>query len=215
MPSRVILTVEEGKLSGQKFTFEERTFCIMGRAPDCSPQLPDDDDHLTISRHHCLLDINPPDIRVRDFGSLNGTYVNGEKIGQREAHQAGDDVAGLIFPEYDLKDGDKVMLGKTTFRVDISVPVQCAECTAEIPEAERWRAQRAPEVYECEACRLKREKAHHPAPSAPKLKVCASCGRDVSKEVGDNRHGGYICSHCQANPLRLVKVLLDLSLIHI
>ena len=35
-------------------------------------------------RRHCLLDINPPDIRVRDFGSLNGTYVNGTMIGQRE-----------------------------------------------------------------------------------------------------------------------------------
>jgi len=34
-----------------------------------------------------LLDINPPDIRVRDFGSKNGTFVNGEKIGQREAYQ--------------------------------------------------------------------------------------------------------------------------------
>jgi pSer/pThr/pTyr-binding forkhead associated (FHA) protein len=40
-----------------------------------------------ISRYHCLLDINPPDIRIRDFDSLNGTYVNGECIGRRSVNQ--------------------------------------------------------------------------------------------------------------------------------
>ncbi|MDF0552306.1 FHA domain-containing protein [Kamptonema sp. UHCC 0994] len=46
-----------------------------------------EENHRTISRYHCLLDINPPDIRVRDFGSKNGTFVNGKKIGQRQANQ--------------------------------------------------------------------------------------------------------------------------------
>ncbi|KYC36281.1 hypothetical protein WA1_52005 [Scytonema hofmannii PCC 7110] len=45
-------------------------------------------DAVIFSRYHCLLDINPPDIRVRDFGSRNGTYVNGKKIGQRQPKQA-------------------------------------------------------------------------------------------------------------------------------
>src|SRR5437870_4337936 len=102
MLPKIILIVTEGKLVGQQFVFDERTSCILGRAADCSPRLPNDDDHITISRHHCLLDINPPDIRVRDFGSLNGTYVNGEKIGQRKADKAG---GALVeeFAEYDLK----------------------------------------------------------------------------------------------------------------
>jgi pSer/pThr/pTyr-binding forkhead associated (FHA) protein len=42
---------------------------------------------MRISRYHCLLDINSPDIRVRDLGSLNGTIVNGKKIGQRQRNQ--------------------------------------------------------------------------------------------------------------------------------
>ena len=72
MPAKVTLTVTKGRLLGQSFEFDSRTTCLMGRASDCHPQLPDDEDHNTISRYHCLLDINPPAARIRDFGSLNG-----------------------------------------------------------------------------------------------------------------------------------------------
>ena len=109
MPARVSLTVTRGKLRGKEFVFDERTTCIMGRVDDCSPRLPDDPDHKTISRHHCLLDINPPDIRIRDFGSLNGTYVNGKKIGQRGQDQTPEEAAQIAFPEYDLKAGDETV----------------------------------------------------------------------------------------------------------
>src|SRR5712691_7113677 len=108
MPSKVTLKVTKGKLRGQEFVIDERTTCIVGRAEDCSPRVPNDADHETISRHHCLLDINPPDIRVRDFGSLNGTFVNGKKIGQREAHMTPEEGAQMAFPEYDLHDGDEI-----------------------------------------------------------------------------------------------------------
>jgi pSer/pThr/pTyr-binding forkhead associated (FHA) protein len=75
MPAKVTLTMTEGKSPGRQYTFDSRTVCIIGRSQECNPQLPDDEDHSTISRYHCLLDINPPDIRVRDFGSRNGTYL--------------------------------------------------------------------------------------------------------------------------------------------
>jgi pSer/pThr/pTyr-binding forkhead associated (FHA) protein len=107
MTSKITLTITEGNLKGQEFTFESRTTCIIGRAKDCYPKIPDDDKHRTISRYHCLLDINPPDIRVRDFGSKNGTFVNGEKIGQREAHQTPEQAANIQFPEFDLQGGDE------------------------------------------------------------------------------------------------------------
>nr|WP_266889633.1 FHA domain-containing protein [Trichormus azollae] len=58
----------------------------MGRNSDCNLQLAKEID-MRISRYHCLLDINSPDIRVRDLGSLNGTIVNGKKIGQRQRNQ--------------------------------------------------------------------------------------------------------------------------------
>ena len=98
MPSKITLKVSQGALSGQEFVYDETTSCIVGRANDCSPQLPTDEAHKTVSRHHCLLDINPPDIRVRDFGSLNGTYVNGKKIGQREKGMSPEQAAKMSFP---------------------------------------------------------------------------------------------------------------------
>ena len=74
MSSQVTIQVFAGALSGQNYTFTEPTVCIVGREERCQIQLPNDEAHLTISRFHCLLDISPPYIRVRDFGSLNGTY---------------------------------------------------------------------------------------------------------------------------------------------
>ncbi|KJU85338.1 serine/threonine protein kinase-like protein, partial [Candidatus Magnetobacterium bavaricum] len=58
MPAKVILKVTEGKFKGKEYVFNERTICIVGRGVDCYPRLPDDEDHRTISRHHCLFDIN-------------------------------------------------------------------------------------------------------------------------------------------------------------
>lgn len=108
MTATVTLRLVEGRLDRTEYVFDERTVCVVGRAPECAPRLPDDEYHRTVSRHHCLLDLNPPVARIRDFGSRNGTYVNGEKIGQRE--------------EQDLVHGDEIRLGKTVFRVEVRVP---------------------------------------------------------------------------------------------
>lgn len=116
MPATVTLKVTRGKLAGQEFKYSGREVIMMGRGLDCNPRLPDDDAHRTISRNHCLLDINSPDIRIRDFGSLNGTFVNNVKIGQRKAGVAHDhpDVAG--FQEYAIERGDERKLGETALR---------------------------------------------------------------------------------------------------
>ena len=117
--AKVILTVTSGSLEGQKFKFDSRTTCLIGRAKDCNPQLPNDKANRVISRYHCLLDINPPNIRVRDLGSKNGTYVNGEKIGQRQIGESASRADRMRSPEYDLKEKDKFQLGNTVFRVTI------------------------------------------------------------------------------------------------
>ncbi|MCP2728556.1 protein kinase domain-containing protein [Limnofasciculus baicalensis] len=119
MPAKVTLTIIAGKLKGQEYQFSDRTTCIIGRATDCHLQLPDDRDHRNISRYHCFLDINPPDIRIRDFGSLNGTYVNNQKIGQRQPHQTPEEGAKLDLPEYDLQNNDTIIVGDAVFEVGI------------------------------------------------------------------------------------------------
>lgn len=132
MPARVTLTITAGEEVGRAFVFDERATCVVGRASDCDPQISAGDPPL-VSRHHCLLDINPPDIRVRDFGSLNGTWVNGEKIGSRAPDQTPQQGAALAFPEHDLQDGDGIDLGDATLRVAVSTPIEprpkaCARC---------------------------------------------------------------------------------------
>ncbi|NEP45038.1 MAG: FHA domain-containing protein, partial [Okeania sp. SIO2H7] len=99
--------------------FKDRTTCLIGRSSDCQLKLPNDELHRTISRYHCLLDINPPDIRVRDFGSKNGTYINGAKIGQRPLDRSPKEAAKMTFPEHDLKEGDEIKIGKTVFQISI------------------------------------------------------------------------------------------------
>jgi hypothetical protein len=107
MPSRIFLIVTAGSLPRSQYVFDERTTCLLGRDEDCDPRVPDDEMHRGISRLHCLLDINPPQIRIRDLGSKFGTFVNDTKIGQRQREE---DRGKALFPERDLNDGDVVCL---------------------------------------------------------------------------------------------------------
>jgi serine/threonine protein kinase len=207
MPARVTLTVVEGKLRGQTFAFEERTTCLIGRAADCDPRVPNDEDHRSISRHHCLLDINPPDVRVRDFGSLNGTYVNDRKIGQRPAGVSAEEAAGLAFPEHDLRDGDRIRLEGTVFQVGISCPVVCAHpgCSMELSATEA----QSPDENGCCWCSRHQVQATRPRQeAAAKGRQCAHCGKEVGGEAGANRPGELICAACKADPQRLLADLL-------
>ncbi len=115
MPAKVVLTITQGQLSGTKYTYEDREVCTIGRHKDCNVRLPSDADHAQVSRYHCLLDINPPFIRVRDLGSGNGTYVNGKRVGaQTKPEEKSPDTL-----ERDLVDGDLLQIGYTAFQVNI------------------------------------------------------------------------------------------------
>ena len=122
-PTAVTLTVVTGPLEGQAYVFQEPAVYVLGRAEECYPRLPDDFYHKDISRHHCLVSVNPPEIWVQDLGSKNGTYVNGMKLGQRISIKPGDS-SGYFNPPYRerLKDGDEITLGfNTILRVGVHV----------------------------------------------------------------------------------------------
>jgi eukaryotic-like serine/threonine-protein kinase len=137
MTAKITLTITQGTAKGQRFIFDDRTTCIMGRATDCHPQLPDDKDHNTVSRYHCLLDINPPQIRIRDFGSRNGTYINGTLIGKRPSGTTPEQAKGMSFPEHDIRNGDEIQLGNTVFQVTIEAPIERTEPTSKFADSEK------------------------------------------------------------------------------
>jgi pSer/pThr/pTyr-binding forkhead associated (FHA) protein len=132
MSSKIILTITQGKLSGKQYIFASRSTCIVGRNDDCNLQIADAVD-MTISRYHCLLDINPPDIRVRDLGSLNGTFVNGKKIGQRQREQTAKEAVKLNFPEYNLQNGDEIRLGDILFKIEVEAEPELEKKSDIIP----------------------------------------------------------------------------------
>ncbi|MBE9234266.1 protein kinase [Cuspidothrix issatschenkoi LEGE 03284] len=120
MQSTITLTITTGKLSGKQYMFDSRTTCLIGRNDDCYLSIPDEFDKR-VSRYHCLLDINPPEIRIRDLGSLNGTYINNTKIGGRQSHQKAEEAAKLNFPEYDLQHGDHITVGDTVLKITTEI----------------------------------------------------------------------------------------------
>ena len=204
MPSKVCITVVAGSLTGRTFEFAERATLLVGRAQDCQLKLPNiTDEDRACSRHHCLLDINPPDIRVRDLGSLNGTRVNEQIIGKRPKGQSRLEAAKTRFREHDLKSGDQITVGTLIFQTEIVVPSLCAGCSQEIPAGSKIEPQLESGTNLCRDCSKRLM-----TPTLLYEPHCAECGRNVSDENGTGRRGDYICSTCQAAPSQIVRRLL-------
>jgi eukaryotic-like serine/threonine-protein kinase len=143
MNAKITLTASGGRLDGKEYTFAERKTYVIGRGPDCDLQMPCTEDFRTVSRHHCLLGVDPPTVHVRDLGSRNGTLVNGEQIGMPENWPLPDNGTVGPFAEHELKDGDEFKVGGTAFKVHIC---EVAERASE-PEA---LVERGNEFCSCE-----------------------------------------------------------------
>jgi pSer/pThr/pTyr-binding forkhead associated (FHA) protein len=119
MTTRVRLSITARSRDEKEYIFAASTNCIVGRAPDCDIRLPIEPAYADVSRHHCLVEIDPPRVRVRDLGSRNGTYVNGEKIGQRPDDSTPDATISNGNSTRELTDGDEVRVGSVLIRVGI------------------------------------------------------------------------------------------------
>jgi serine/threonine-protein kinase len=215
--ARVTVQLTAGHGAGEAIVCTEPTLLLFGRASDCKPAVPRPG-HEGVSRHHLLLDINPPDVTLRDLGSLRGTFldgriraadnpdftlVNGMKLGGRPKGTEPD--AKYASPEYDLADGVEVRLaeeGQVAFRVQIHVPARCAACQAVIPEEQRNACARSSGGFLCANCRRADREA------AAVVKECAWCHREVTAERGANRPGLYVCGDCRSN---LQAIMQDLT----
>jgi pSer/pThr/pTyr-binding forkhead associated (FHA) protein len=119
---RITLTIaHDDEREEREFVFDEPAECIIGRAADCDIQIPTGNEHTDVSRHHCVLEIHPPHVQVRDLGSLNGTWVNGRKIGQRPPSEPSEESGLWPSAAYALKHGDELRVGHIVFHVNIAV----------------------------------------------------------------------------------------------
>ena len=95
------LIIHAGKLQGKRLVLPEREI-VVGRDEDCQLRLTSS----LVSRRHCILDVRPDGIWVRDLASQNGTYVN--------------DVA--VTEPLLLRAGDILRIGAALFQVPESAP---------------------------------------------------------------------------------------------
>lgn len=108
---KVELKVVGGSRAGMVIPITGSQFMI-GRAEDCQLKPRSE----LISRYHCALLTETSYVAVRDLGSKNGVYVNGERIGV----------------EQELKNGDRLAIGPLEFEIVIAA----AEPVATDPVAE-------------------------------------------------------------------------------
>ena len=208
MPGKVKLEIIEGPMLGKQFVFGEHDTFLFGRMPECGVCLPYDD---MVSRHHFIIEVNPPDARIRDLGSLNGTYVNGAKYGSRRKGETPEEGAKRMYPEVDLKDEDKIEVGQTVLKVSIEVPAVCCDCGKTIPGKDRERCAWIGNTFICADCKQRLLVSVEPSEASTPVR-CQECGKDVSAEIGNVRVGDYICNSCrrkiEADPKEILIQLL-------
>jgi eukaryotic-like serine/threonine-protein kinase len=215
----VALSVVEGPGTGVHYRYEERATAIVGRAPDCNVRVEEPGGAPLVSRHHCLFDINPPDVRVRDFGSLNGTHVNGEEIGRRHPGQRPEDAARTVFRERDLVDGDRIRVGHTVFQVGITVPAPpeptgpaeprtCSVCGCVVGEASQHTVGE-PVCARCQASRGEAVDALLRRLSDAEDSPPVIDGYELVEKLGAGGQGVvYLARHHRSGELVAVKMLL-------
>lgn len=98
---KVSLVVSEGVHQGKVIPLTGPQF-LVGRDPECQlrPASP------SVSKKHCLISVREGKVFVKDFGSTNGTFVNGERI----------------TGEHEVAAGAKLKIGPLAFTLQIAVP---------------------------------------------------------------------------------------------
>ncbi len=171
---RVTLRVLAGPYSGREFTFDQHDTFLIGRSDSAHLYLPED---KFFSRHHCLLEIAPPRCFLRDLGSTNGTFVNGQKV-----------------PEAHLRSGDRIQGGQTVLEVEVHadqtvtidgsetptltkpsiVMVECANCGRR--EHTEASPQDGPMTFLCEECREELKRRPQPVPGYEMIRMLGRGG---------------------------------------
>lgn len=172
---RVTLHVVAGPQTGREFTFDQHDTFMIGRSEDAQFCLPHD---RFFSRHHCILEIAPPQCFLRDLGSTNGTFVNGIRV--ETAH---------------LRHGDRIQGGETVLEVEVAadasenpfnpfaqsektepslITVTCLNCG--LPSNAEASRPDAKLSFVCDSCREKLRQNPQPIPGYQMMRVLGQGG---------------------------------------
>ncbi|HEY0321923.1 MAG TPA: FHA domain-containing serine/threonine-protein kinase [Pyrinomonadaceae bacterium] len=159
---RVTLRVLSGPHVGRTFTFDQHDTFLIGRAETAHLCLPED---RFFSRHHCLLEIAPPRVFLRDLGSTNGTFVNGQRV--HEAY---------------LSSGDKIQGGQTVLAVEVTVDQPApAPYSQGYGRQDIQPTQPAIVMVECLNCG-RREQAEASSPDERLSFLCEDCRTELRRQ---------------------------------
>ncbi|MEN9202237.1 MAG: GGDEF domain-containing protein [Thermostichus sp. DG_1_6_bins_120] len=112
--TEAFLTVLSGANVGMSFPLQDGL--VLGRSSRADIQLTDH----SISRQHCRLDVEDGRYILTDLGSLNGTYVNGERISR-----------------IPLLDGDRIQIGASILKFAYYDPIE-KSFLLQIASASTW-----------------------------------------------------------------------------
>ena len=98
----VKLIVRGGKNEGAVITVNKPQF-VIGRLPECNLRI----ESKALSRRHAQIDVKDGAVTVKDLGSTNGTFVDGQKITE----------------EVELKNGQILRIGPLETQVQISAEI--------------------------------------------------------------------------------------------
>lgn len=85
---------------------------VIGRSRACIVQIAE----TTVSRQHAIFVVEPGKVKLRDLGSSNGTFVNGQRVDG----------------EMPLGDGDRVVVGEAELILRMLAPLGPSEATAKM-----------------------------------------------------------------------------------
>jgi serine/threonine-protein kinase len=153
---QVNLRVLAGPYQGRVFQFNQPDTFLIGRTSDSHLALPND---RFFSRHHCLLEINPPHCFLRDLGSTNGTFVNQRRVS--EAY---------------LNSGDQIQGGETVLLVE----VRAHEVAPTASPSAQYYSQPTLITVACLSCG-RREQAQAEGPDEHLTFLCEDCREELKR----------------------------------
>jgi eukaryotic-like serine/threonine-protein kinase len=186
---QVNLKVLAGPYKGRVFAFNQHDTFLIGRTDDAHLCLPDD---RFFSRHHCLLEIDPPRCFLRDLGSTNGTFVNGQRV--REAFlnhgdqiQGGESVLLVEVNAHQFVDPNATLRNEQVTSRPAIVFVECVNCG----RREQTQASAPDEhlTFLCEECREELKRAPQPVPGYDMVKVLGRGGMGCVMLARDQKTG--------------------------